>query len=196
MRGGFGIAFNSTLNYIFQPSIFFSPQPRDWQFFADRLAVTKAPAMIANTAYIVALVASLLWFGEAFRYFSFQQFAASKVLVPASARSSPIFLTLAASIRFLGGMNGAFALMSAVLLICALTGSEAFVDADERGILLCVLAAAHFSQFVFNLPILLAGERQGESYWYVRSGPMLFIFVVDALETVINLGAAMIQFAA
>jgi hypothetical protein len=150
--------------------------------------------MIANTAYIVALIASLLWFGAAFRYFSFQQFAASKVLVPASARSSPLFPTLAASIRFLGGMNGAFALMSAVLLVCALTGSSMFTDPVERGVILCLLAAAHFSQFIFNVPVLQAGERQGESLWPVRSGPMLFIFVVDAAETVINLGAGIMQF--
>jgi hypothetical protein len=149
--------------------------------------------MIADAAYIVALIASLLWFTAAFRYFSFQQFAASKVLVPASARSSPLFPTIAASIRFLGGMNGAFALMSALLLLCVFTGSSAFADPGERGLLLCVLAAAHFSQFIFNVPVLMAGERQGETYWFVRSGPMLFIFVVDAVETVINLGAAAIQ---
>jgi hypothetical protein len=152
--------------------------------------------MAANTAYIVALVASVLWFTAAFRYFSFQQFAASKVLVPASARSSPLFPTIAASVRFLGGMNGGFSLLSAALLICVYTGSTAFVDPIERRLLLCVLAAAHFSQFIFNVPVLWAGERQGESYWYVRSGPMLFIFVVDAVETAINLGAAIIQFSA
>jgi hypothetical protein len=154
----------------------------------------KATPMIANAAYIVALVASTLWFAAAFRYFSFQQFAASKVLVPASARSSPLFPTIAASIRFLGGMNGALAMMSAALLVCAVTGRAAFTDPVERGLLLCVLAAAHFSQFAFNIPILRNGERQGESYWKLRSGPMLFIFVVDAAETVINLGAAIVQF--
>lgn len=152
--------------------------------------------MIAEIAYVFALFASLLWFGAAFRYFSFQHFAASKVLVPASARSSPLFLTIAAATRFLGGMNGAFALLSGILLTLALTGSAAFTDPTERGVILCVLAAAHFSQFIFNVPILLGGERQGESYWKVLSGPMLFIFVLDAAETVINLGAGLIQFLA
>jgi hypothetical protein len=152
--------------------------------------------MLANLTYIGALIAGVLWFTAAFRYFSFQQFAASKVLVPASARSSPLFPTIAASIRFLGGMNGAFALLSAVLLGCAVAGSSAFADPFERGLLLCVLAAAHFSQFIFNVPVLRAGERQGESYWHVRSGPMLFIFVVDAVETLIALAAAAIQFQA
>jgi hypothetical protein len=150
--------------------------------------------MIAHTAYIVALVASFLWFTAACQYFSFKQFAASKVLVPVSARSSPLFPTIAASLRFLGGMNGAFALLSFGLLACGLSGDTVFTEPVERGILLCVLSAAHFSQFIFNVPILAGGERQGETYWYVRSGPMLFIFVVDALETIVNLGAALIQF--
>jgi hypothetical protein len=150
--------------------------------------------MIAEIAYIVALLASLVWFAAAFRYFGFQHVAAAKVLVSASARSSPLFPTIASSIRFLGGMNGAFAVLSAVLLVCALSGSAAFADPVERGLLLAILAAAHFSQFIFNVPILRAGGRQGESNWNVLTGPMLFIFVVDAAETLINLGAAVIQF--
>jgi hypothetical protein len=150
--------------------------------------------MISNIAYIIALVASTLWFGVAFRYFSFQQTTAAKVLVPKSARSSPLFLTIAAATRFLGGMNGAFALMSALLLILALTGQPYFTAPVERGIVLLILAAAHFSQFIFNVPVLKNGERQGETYWKVLSGPMLFIFTVDAVETILNLGAALIQF--
>ena len=150
--------------------------------------------MIEHYAYIIALILSMLWFLAAFRYFSFQQFAASKVLVPKSARSSPLFPTIAASIRFLGGMNGAFAILSAILLVCALTDSAAFADPVERGMLLSVLAAAHLSQFACNIPVLRSGERQGESYWNVRSGPMLFIFVVDAFQTVVHLAAAATQF--
>jgi hypothetical protein len=156
----------------------------------------KVPAMVASYAYVFALVASLLWFVAAFRYFSFQQMAAAKVLVPSSARSSPVFLTLAASVRFLGGMNGAFAVLSGLLLVNVLTGGAAFTDPAERAMLLFVLSAAHFSQFIFNMPILQGGERQGEAYWHVRSGPMLFIFAVDAAETVINFLAALAQFLA
>jgi hypothetical protein len=84
--------------------------------------------------------------------------------------------------------------LTGILLACVVTSSRAFVGPIERSLLLLVLSAAHFSQFIFNVPILKAGERLGESYWAVRSGPMLFIFVIDAVETVINLGAAAIQF--
>lgn len=152
--------------------------------------------MLANAAYIGALIISLLWFTAALRYFGFQQFAAAKVLVPASARSSPLFPTIAAATRFLGGMNGAFALLSGALLVCAITGADAFTDPMERGVLLFILAAAHFSQFICNVPVLRAGERQGESLWIVRSGPMLFIFVVDAGQAVLNFAAALLQFIA
>jgi hypothetical protein len=145
-------------------------------------------------AYAVALVASALWFTEAFRYFSFRNTTAAKLLVPRSARSSPIFSTVAAAIRFLGGMNGAFALLSVILLVLLFTDSSLFTKPGERGALLCVLAAAHFSQFIFNVPVLLKGGRQGESFWPVRSGPMLFIFVMDAGQTVLNLAAGLVQF--
>lgn len=150
--------------------------------------------MIASISYPMALIASALWFSMAFRYFSFQHYASAKVMVPKSARQSPLFPTIAAATRFLGGMNGAFAFLSIILLALWATGSGLFSDPIERGALLLVLAAAHFSQFIFNVPILKNGERQGESYWFVKSGPMYFIFVVDAIEAVINLIAALIQF--
>ncbi len=91
-------------------------------------------------------------------------------------------------------MNGAFALLAAILLVCGLMGSAAFTNPIERGMLLSVLAAAHLSQFAFNVPILRNGEHQGESYWMVRAGPMLFIFAVDAFQTVVHVAAAAVQF--
>jgi len=52
------------------------------------------------------------------------------------------------------------------------------------------LGTAHLSQFVVNVPVALRGGRQDGSYWDVISGPMLFIFVVDALMTVANFAVA------
>lgn len=149
--------------------------------------------MLISIAYAFALMASLLWFLAGFRYFSFKHVAATKVLVPASARSSPLFATIAAATRFLGGLNGAFAFLAALLLTLYITDSPLFSDPQERAALLAVFAVAHFSQFAFNLPIIKGGQRQGESFWPVLSGPMLLIFVVDGLETIINLAAALVQ---
>ncbi|MEM1140644.1 MAG: hypothetical protein AAGH45_12260 [Pseudomonadota bacterium] len=152
--------------------------------------------MIAHGAYLVALAASFVWFAMGFRYFSTQPAAAAKVMIPKSARDTPLFLTFTAAVRFLGGFNAAFALMSLLLLSLALAGSPLFTAPGERAIALLILASAHFSQFYFNLPVLRNGERQGEAYWPVLSGPMLMIFVVDAGQTVICLGAALLQLAA
>lgn len=133
------------------------------------------------------------WFTMGFRYFSFQPRTAAKIMVAKSLRDSPMFETYAAGVRFLGGFNAAFALMSLVLLYLALSGSALFTAPGERAIVMMILAAAHFSQFYFNLPVLRNGERQGEAYWPVLSGPMLMIFVIDAVETVIHLGAGLLQ---
>lgn len=150
--------------------------------------------MLATVLYPIALVASAIWFAMAFRYFGFQHYASAKVMVPKSARHSPLFPTIAAATRFLGGMNGAFALLSIIILFLWATGTTLFTDPLERGILLLVLATAHFSQFIFNVPVFKNGERQGESFWYVTSGPMYFIFVMDAAQAVLNLVAALFQF--
>lgn len=150
--------------------------------------------MIANYSYAFALLCSSLWFAAAFRYFSFQHKAAAKVFIPKSARQSPLFETTAALTRFLGGMNSALALLSFILLFIWFSGVPLFEDPVERGVILMVLATAHFSQFIFNVPILKNGERKGEAFWYVLSGPMLFIFVMDACQAIINFAAGAAQF--
>lgn len=150
--------------------------------------------MMANYAYAVALLASALWFSAAFRYFSFQHRTAAKVLIPKSARQSPLFETTAALTRFLGGMNSAFALLSIILLVIWIWGGPVFDNQIERGVILLILTTAHFSQFLFNVPILLNGERQGEAFWYVKSGPMCFIFIMDAGQAILNFVATILQF--
>lgn len=149
--------------------------------------------MIATIAYVFALIASFLWFAAGFRYFSFKYYASAKVMVPKSARSSPLFHTIAAATRFLGGFNGAFALLCLILLVLIGLGSELFTAPGERAVILIVLAAAHFSQYIFNVPVLKNGERQGESYWMVKSGPMYFIFIMDIAQALINGLAAVLQ---
>lgn len=140
---------------------------------------------LGTLAYGSAVVASFLWFTAAFRYFSFQHFAAAKVFVPPSSRDSPIFPTIAILTRFLGGMNAAFSILSVILLIVLISSSPLFESPLERALLLIVLGCAHLSQFIFNVPILIKGGRTGESYWDVMKGPMRFIFLMDLAQTVI-----------
>jgi hypothetical protein len=138
----------------------------------------------------ILLVANALWFGAAFWYFSIKSTSAAKVLVPTSARSSPLFLTITASLKFLGGMNAAFALFSVLLFV----SGEIFALPLHKVLFAVVFAAAHGSQFFYNVPIARGGGRQGESYWNVLSGPMLFIFIVDASLAALNLAFAVVLF--
>lgn len=131
--------------------------------------------MILATAFTIVLVLNSLWFGVGFRYFSLTPNTAAKLLVPVSARQSPLFSTIAASVRFLGGMNFAFAAFSVLLLL----NGALFPEPAQRALFAAVFSLAHASQFAANVPVAMAGGRVGESLWPVLSGPMFFIFVVD-----------------
>lgn len=136
--------------------------------------------------YTIVLLANLLWFGAGFWYFAWKHETAAKLLIPRSARSSPLFVTMSAALPFLGGMNLAFALLAAILL----ARSDLFVGGSERALLLGVMGVAHATQFAINVPVARRGGRIEEAYWNVLSGPMLFIFVVDAGMTVLAWGTA------
>ncbi len=134
------------------------------------------------TVFTVILVLNTLWFGTAFRYFSLTPNTAAKLLVPTSARASPLFPTIAASLRFLGGMNFAFAAFAVLLLL----NGALFPDPAQRALFAGVFSLAHASQFVANLPVAFRGGRVGESLWPVLSGPMRFIFAIDITLMVAN----------
>jgi hypothetical protein len=150
--------------------------------------------MMLVSSYLLALIGSVVWFTMAFYYFSFDHFSAAKLLVPSTSRGSPLFLTISAAVRFLGGLNGSFALLSLILFIFHFTGSLLFSNNLERSILLFILSTAHFSQLFFNIPVLVNGERIGESYWPVRKGPMRNIFIIDGLMCLVCLIASLLQY--
>jgi hypothetical protein len=133
-------------------------------------------------AFIVVLALNVAWFSMAFWYFTVKSVAAAKLLVPKSARESPLFNTVSASVRFLGAMNFAFALLAALML----ANLSLFDDPQQRALLAAVFAAAHAGQFLCNVPIAMGGGRRGESLWDVLSGPMLFIFAVDFTLMIAN----------
>lgn len=130
----------------------------------------------------VVLILNVLWFGAAFVYFSLTPETAAKLLVPRSARQSPLFKTLSASVPFLGGMNLAFAVLAMLLLF----NQEIFPEARQRALFAVVFALAHATQLACNIPVALRGGRQGEAFWPVLQGPMLFIFVIDGSLALAN----------
>lgn len=136
-----------------------------------------------STVFAVVLVLNALWFSAAFRYFTLTPETAAKLLVPKSAREAPLFMTVAASLPFLGGMNLAFAVLAVLLLF----NIALFPEAGQRAVLAFTFALAHASQFACNVPVALRGGRHGEAFWPVLQGPMLFIFVVDGTLALANL---------
>lgn len=67
---------------------------------------------MTELAYSFVLLANVAWFGSAFWSFAFKHETGAKLLIPKSARSSPVFATMSAALPFLGGMNAAFALLA------------------------------------------------------------------------------------
>jgi hypothetical protein len=137
----------------------------------------------------LVLLLNALWFGGAFIQFSIAQGNTLKILVPREERGNPIAPTLSASVAFLGGMNLPIGLLSVYLLLFR---PPFFQAPDAQLALFLFFSACHFSQFAYNLPILLRGGRVGVAYWPVLKGPMLRIFVIDAALFVANLAVAFV----
>ena len=135
------------------------------------------------------LLLNALWFGAAFVQFSVFQRNTLKILVPREERGNPIAPTLSASVAFLGGINLPIGLLSLYLLSIR---PPFFGTVDAQLALFLFFAACHFSQFAYNLPVLLRGGRVGVAYWPVLNGPMLRIFVIDTTLFVANLAVAVL----
>jgi hypothetical protein len=104
--------------------------------------------------------------------------------VPREERGNPIAPTLSASVAFLGGINLPISLLSLYLLV---SRPPFFQMHDAQLALFLFFAACHFSQFAYNLPVLMRGGRVGVAYWPVLKGPMLRIFVIDGVLFAANL---------
>jgi len=138
--------------------------------------------------YQITLIFNTLWFGAGFWYFAIKKRTAAKLLVPKSARENSLYPTLTSALPFLGGMNFALSLLGVMLLM----NQDHFTDSQEKMILLVVFGTAHASQFLFNIPIAIRGGRIGESHWDVLKGPMLSIFILDGLMTILNFSCAVL----
>src|SRR6185436_2981061 len=132
----------------------------------------------------IILLLNTLWFGGAFIQFSIAQGNTLKILVPREERGNPIAPTLSASVAFLGGINLPIGLLSLYML----ARPPFFCTHDAQLALFLFFAACHFSQFVYNVPVLMRGGRVGVAYWPVLKGPMLRIFAIDAILFAANLG--------
>ncbi|MCK1737465.1 hypothetical protein IVA79_26640 [Bradyrhizobium sp. 138] len=137
----------------------------------------------------IVLLFNTLWFVGAFVQFSIAQRNTLKILLPREERGNPIAPTLAASVAFLGAMNLPIGLLSLYLLAVR---PSVFQPVEAQIVLFLFFSACHFSQFVYNLPVLMRGGRVGVAYWPVLKGPMLRIFVIDAGLFAANLAVALL----
>ena len=158
------------------------------------LSLSTSLQTLSIMLYSLSLLSSGIWFGMAFRFFSFQQETSAKLLVPRSQRSSPLFNNMKAGVRFLGGMNASLSFLSFSLLYLHLSNSVLFSHSLERSLLLLSLSIAHLSQFLCNVPVIIVGEEKRGKLWNVLSGPMLYIFIIDGLQTILNGGVAVILY--
>ncbi|WP_063687458.1 hypothetical protein [Bradyrhizobium stylosanthis] len=136
----------------------------------------------------IVLLLNALWFVGAFIQFSIAQTNTLKILLPREEHGNPIAPTLAASVAFLGGMNLPIGLLSFYLLAAR---PVFFQPLQAQIVLFLFFSACHFSQFVYNVPVLMRGGRVGVAYWPVLKGPMLRIFVIDAGLFAANLAVAL-----
>lgn len=127
------------------------------------------------------LCVNVIWFGLAFRLFGLQPARAVKMLVPREAKDEISRRALVDALPFLGGMNLALALLSALALY------ERFVHSEGPSwTTFAVSSVAHATQLAGNVPLALRGGRSGGASWDVLRGPMRTIFVVDGICAVAN----------
>lgn len=143
-----------------------------------------------NYYIILVLVLNILWFLAAFHLFSFKSNSAAKMFLPKNYRIEPYFPILAHLLKFLGGMNFAFALLSILCLI----NYDSFIETYLADKILLVIAIAHGSQFWFNLPLAIQERKDDSPLWPVLKNRMYFIFKGDIILTIMNLAAAIVLY--
>ena len=134
-----------------------------------------------NLSVDVLMLLNISWFGVASCFFSVKARSAARMILPSALRHEPLLDALAYAIRFLAGMNLAFAVLSALILV-----DPAGFGARQKAWLLAVLAVAHASQFAFNLPHALRLDRMPGASAPGLNAPMWRIFTIDGLLMAAN----------
>ncbi len=139
--------------------------------------------------FALVMVLNIAWFSLAFHYFSLKPKAAARMLTPRPLRDLPLFETVAFSVQFLGGMNFAVAALSLLCLV-----NPAGFNTLQLAWLAAIIAIAHASQFVFNVPISLGKQNMPAHSAPGFNAPLRLIFVVDGTLMVFNAVLAVVMF--
>ena len=128
----------------------------------------------------IILILNAIWFALGFHAFAIRSIIFAKTIVPKQHRDTPVFDMLAASGKFVGGLNFALCILNVLILM----NPGSFPESNQRLILCIGFALAHGSQFLPNVFIAL-DNRKGKGVWQVK-GRMLFIFVTDFILMIGN----------
>ena len=128
------------------------------------------------------------WFAAGFIAFSLRSKRFMKFLVRRMDRQENTLLQLRTSLHFLGGFNFALALFCIALVVVG----HVFTNARQWQLIYAFLSLAHGTQFVCNLPVALREMKKQPHAWPVLRGPMLFIFITDAVLMIANVAAVAI----
>lgn len=159
------------------------------------------------------LAINATWFGAAFVAFGVIPHAALDWVVPRRAEKEDTYVVVESAMRFLGGMNAPMMLLSAFALYASFGGFDEkdppFSSTYERKLLFVTFSAAHFSQFIFNVPAFFMRYEYGrqvvrrvakagilprrfhrfanEPVWPRPDQTILLIFLFDGLFFLLNL---------
>lgn len=160
-----------------------------WLYWFSRLPLESATLLFNTT-----------WFGSAFLFFSILGDAAMAWLLP--KKTPKIWYNkMKGATMFLGGMNSAMMLLSA--LVWKGLERDLFAKREERQIIFCCCSVGHFSQFVCNVPSFLVSKRlvKGETLtpvlrrldlkwqelvWVPPDNTIFFIFVSASKHLIHN----------
>ncbi|GAB5354917.1 hypothetical protein AAMO2058_000160600 [Amorphochlora amoebiformis] len=151
----------------------------------------------------VALLFNLGWFGSGYWFFSLITEKAAYSLRRDIPRGDRRLQLVVPTMKFLGGFNLAFCLLSAIKLLRHLhtflsrrkTKLENRIALDQPSDgksdldTFIASAVAHATQFLFNVPHI-GGIKTGAP-WDVLKGQMFFIFTMDFLGAVLNSAAGL-----
>jgi hypothetical protein len=143
-----------------------------------------------TTVYNLLICGNGLWFSAGFYFFCLRSNSAAHLIINRRHTDEKTFHAVAYSLKFLGGLNLAFAILS--LLIILQPGL--FPETAQKIAILSILALAHATQFLLNVPQVLKERRNRNPLWPVLTGTMFFIFVTDGALFIFNvLCALMLQ---
>jgi hypothetical protein len=142
---------------------------------------------MANT-YNILLCANGLWFSAGFYFFTFRSASAAQLILKRKFADDNIFNALAYSLKFLGGLNLAFAIFTLLVIL----QPALFPAASQKIAILSILAFAHATQFILNVPQALKERFSQKPLWPVLKGRMLFIFITDGVLCLFNITLAFI----